>query len=358
MLKADTSCGRIVRLQRFVAMFGKPNIYLVGPMGSGKTAVGRQLARMLGVPFHDSDAEIERRTGVDVPFIFEREGEPGFRQREREALEALVQLSPIVMATGGGAVLAPENRRLLSDHGVVVFLETSVGQQLQRVGSGRGRPLLQQQEDLPALLRRMRAIRDPLYREVAKVAESILRQIERRRPPYTPSTVLKLDVPLGDRAYPILIGESLLGDSAVLDAHIRARDVLLVSNTTIAPLYAERVRAALGDRRVVEVRLPDGEQYKTLEYVTRILDCLVANRFARDGLLLALGGGVVGDMVGFAAACYQRGVDFAQAPTSRRSSSTASCSTSPSSAGSRPTLTTCCVSTPPLSPTRSTGPAS
>jgi shikimate kinase len=173
-------------------MFGKRNIYLVGPMGSGKTAVGRQLARILGVPFHDSDTEIERRTGVDVPFIFEREGEPGFRLREREALEALVRLEPIVLATGGGAVLAPENRRLLADHGVVVFLETSVGQQLQRVGSGRGRPLLQKQEDLPTLLKRMRALRDPLYREVAditvvtdnrrvvKVAEAILRQIDRQ----------------------------------------------------------------------------------------------------------------------------------------------------------------------------------
>lgn len=173
-------------------MFGKRNIFLVGPMGSGKTAVGRQLARILGVPFHDSDTEIERRTGVDVPFIFEREGEPGFRQREREALEALVRLEPIVLATGGGAVLAPENRRLLADHGVVVFLETSVGQQLQRVGSGRGRPLLQKQEDLPTLLKQMRALRDPLYREVAditvvtdnrrvaKVADTIIRQIERR----------------------------------------------------------------------------------------------------------------------------------------------------------------------------------
>jgi 3-dehydroquinate synthase len=127
--------------------------------------------------------------------------------------------------------------------------------------------------------------------------------------------VLTLDVPLGDRAYPILIGESLLGDAALYDAHVPARDVLLVSNTTIAPMYAARVKAALGGRRVVEVRLPDGEQYKTLEYVTRILDVLVANRFGRDAILFALGGGVVGDMVGFSAACYQRGVDFAQLPT-------------------------------------------
>ncbi len=170
-------------------MIGKRNIYLVGPMGSGKTAVGRHLARVLGLPFHDSDAEIERRTGVDIPYIFEQEGEAGFRQREREAIADLVRLEPVVLATGGGVVLAPENRQLLKDHGSVVFLETSVAQQLQRVGSGRGRPLLQQHQNLPERLRRLREEREPLYRgvadyiiqtdhrRVAKVAEQILREV-------------------------------------------------------------------------------------------------------------------------------------------------------------------------------------
>ena len=111
---------------------------------------------------------------------------------------------------------------------------------------------------------------------------------------------------------PILIGDSLLADAALLGKHLPARDLLLVSNTTVAPLYAERVRAALGDRRIIDVRLPDGEQYKSMEYLARVLDVLVANRFARDCVVLALGGGVVGDLAGFAAACYQRGVAFAQ----------------------------------------------
>ena len=123
-------------------MIGKPNIFLIGPMGSGKTAVGRQLARLLGVPFYDSDAEVERRAGVDIPYIFEQEGEAGFRQREIEAIDALTRLEPVVMATGGGAILRPENRAVLRERGTVVYLETSLGQQLQRVGSGKGRPLL------------------------------------------------------------------------------------------------------------------------------------------------------------------------------------------------------------------------
>jgi 3-dehydroquinate synthase len=127
--------------------------------------------------------------------------------------------------------------------------------------------------------------------------------------------VLTLQVSLAERSYPILIGQSLLSEEGVLARQLAARDLLLVSNTTVAPLYAERVRASLPDRRIVDVRLPDGEQYKTLEYVSRVLDVLVANRFGRDAVVVALGGGVVGDLAGFAAACYQRGVAFAQLPT-------------------------------------------
>ena len=98
------------------------NVFLIGPMGSGKTAVGRHVARSLGLSFYDSDAEIERRTGVDIPFIFEKEGEAGFRLREREAIEALTALENIVLATGGGAVILPENRRHLAERGWVVYL--------------------------------------------------------------------------------------------------------------------------------------------------------------------------------------------------------------------------------------------
>src|SRR5215470_4646953 len=123
-------------------MLAKANLFLVGPMGSGKSAVGRQLARLLRLPFYDSDAEIERRTGVDIPFIFEKEGEAGFRQRERETIEMLTARDHIVLATGGGAVLLPENRRVLAERGRVVYLQASIAQQAERVRQGRDRPLL------------------------------------------------------------------------------------------------------------------------------------------------------------------------------------------------------------------------
>jgi 3-dehydroquinate synthase len=124
-----------------------------------------------------------------------------------------------------------------------------------------------------------------------------------------------LKVELDSRSYPILIGDGLLGQAELLREHVPARDVLIVSNTTVAPLYLETLAAGLQPRRIVEAILPDGEAHKTLTSVARLLDVLVANRFGRDCTVIALGGGVVGDMAGFAAACYQRGVSFVQVPT-------------------------------------------
>jgi 3-dehydroquinate synthase len=124
-----------------------------------------------------------------------------------------------------------------------------------------------------------------------------------------------LTVDLSERSYPILIGDSLLSRVELLGLHVPGRDILLVTNTTVGPLYAEPLLQGLGARHVVQVALPDGEAHKTLSMVARIVDVLVANRFGRDCTLVALGGGVVGDMVGFAAACYQRGVKYVQVPT-------------------------------------------
>jgi 3-dehydroquinate synthase len=125
----------------------------------------------------------------------------------------------------------------------------------------------------------------------------------------------RLRIELDERSYPILIGPGLLGDPAVLAEAVAARDVLVVTNGTVAPLYLARVEAALAGRRVAAVVLPDGEQYKTLATMTRVLDALVERRMNRDACVAALGGGVVGDIAGFAAACYQRGVDYVQLPT-------------------------------------------
>jgi shikimate kinase len=149
-------------------MLDSVSIFLVGPMGSGKSAVGRQLARLRGLEFIDADAEIEQRTGVDIAYIFEREGEPRFRQRERDVIDELTRRPRILLATGGGAVLDVETRRRLRDRGRVVYLRASVNQQLMRTRHGSHRPLLNNPDPRGTLERLMRD-RAPLYEEVAEV---------------------------------------------------------------------------------------------------------------------------------------------------------------------------------------------
>ena len=142
------------------------NIFLIGPMGAGKSAVGRHLARTLHLSFVDSDDEIESRTGVDIPFIFEKEGEQGFRKREAAVIDDLSKIDGVVLATGGGAVVAPENRSRLGGRGYVVYLYTTVDQQVSRTQRGRERPLLEN-DDPRGTLEALLAERDPLYREIA-----------------------------------------------------------------------------------------------------------------------------------------------------------------------------------------------
>ena len=147
------------------------NIFLVGPMGAGKSTIGRQLAAALGYSFRDSDQEIQRRTGVDIPTIFEFEGEAGFRQRERQVIDELSQGERILLATGGGAVLNEDNRRDLTTRGFVVYLHCSPEQQYARTARDRNRPLLQNAEPLETL-RALMSVRDPLYRQVADLVVS------------------------------------------------------------------------------------------------------------------------------------------------------------------------------------------
>jgi shikimate kinase len=135
-------------------------------MGAGKSAVGRQLARLLHLEFADSDEEIEARTGVDIAFIFEKEGEEGFRKREAKVIDDLTQRDGIVLATGGGAIVEPQNRSHLGARGFVIYLHTTVDQQLARTRKGRERPLLDN-DDPRAVLEALMATRDPMYREIA-----------------------------------------------------------------------------------------------------------------------------------------------------------------------------------------------
>ena len=313
------------------------NIFLVGLMGAGKTTIGRQLARKLGKRFLDSDHEIEARTGASIPWIFEIEGEASFRRREADVIRELTAQDDLVLATGGGAVLNPASRALLAERGTVIYLRASIGSILQRTSHDKNRPLLQT-ADPRARLEELLAQRDPLYREIAdlvidtgrpnvqSMVQTILDQLaamESARARRLGKQAMNeqaptiLNVELGERSYPIAIGPDLLGDGALLNRHIDGGKAAIVTNTTVAPLYLERVAGALRaqGREVVEIVLPDGEEYKNWESLNLVYDALLQNRCDRKTTLVALGGGVIGDLTGFAASSYMRGVPFVQLPT-------------------------------------------
>ncbi|WMC11162.1 shikimate kinase AroK [Oceanimonas pelagia] len=148
-------------------MAEKRNIFLVGPMGAGKSTIGKYLAQQLHMEFYDSDHEIERRTGADISWVFDVEGEEGFRQREEKVINELSELQGIVLATGGGSIKSRESRNRLSARGIVVYLETTVEKQLARVQKDKRRPLLQTEEAPRDVLERLAEERNELYREVA-----------------------------------------------------------------------------------------------------------------------------------------------------------------------------------------------
>ena len=323
------------------------NIFLVGLMGAGKTTVGRALAKKLNLRFIDSDHEIEARTGASIPLIFEIEGEESFRQREAEVIRDLTAQRGIVLATGGGAILRRENREYLKSRGTVVFLRASVNSILQRTSHDKNRPLLQTADPRKRIEELARA-REPYYCEVADIIietgrtniqsllHTIMLQLEHLEsdvvdtlvastggnpeellmttlplPPHT----LKVD--LGDRSYPITIGPSLLSDAELVNRQIAGRRVAIVTNPTVAPLYLDRLVRLLegAGKQVSQIVLPDGEEEKNWNNLMRIFDVLLAEKCDRQTTLLALGGGVIGDMTGFAAATYMRGVPFIQVPT-------------------------------------------
>ncbi|GAB1233154.1 hypothetical protein UT4_16200 [Ferrigenium sp. UT4] len=300
--------------------------------GSGKTTVGRLLAKKLQKTFVDSDEEIQHRTGVTIPHIFDVEGEAGFRQRESATLEDLSKRTNMVLATGGGAPLSAANRALLKQCGTVVYLKSSVHDLLHRTRHDHNRPLLQT-ADPYAKLHALYEERDPCYLEIADIVmhtgkQSVHMLLERlldRLAGLQKSSgnqeadeMQTLTVGLAERSYPIHIGSGLLQRTAeLLLPYLPGKRTVIVSNTTVAPLYLDRLQSNLERQgiRCNRIVLADGEQYKNGDSLNAIYNELLTSRSERGTPLIALGGGVIGDMTGFAAATYLRGVPFIQIPT-------------------------------------------
>jgi len=313
-------------------------------MGTGKTAVGREVARRLGRRFVDMDAEIEARAGKPIPRIFAEDGEAAFRRMEAALCEELgarplarplprplgfsetLRVSPgvsaLVIATGGGALVDPANWALMMRSGTVVCLTCAVDEIMRRVNDGGDpdRPLLDV-ADRRAEIERLLEVRREAYQSIPWQIDTTALSVDEVAAQVVElagAVTLSVHHPGGE--YPIHIGDGLLahvGGALRATGVPEGTSVAVVSNPTVAPLYGAQVEASLRSAGLQPFAwsIPDGEQHKTLATVAALYDQFLAGGLDRSGTVLSLGGGVTGDVAGFAAATFMRGVRFAQVPT-------------------------------------------
>ena len=304
------------------------NLILTGFMGTGKSSVGRRAAKALGRPFVDMDAEIERRAGKTIPAIFAEDGEPAFRELEAALCQELSAQRGWVIATGGGALVDLVNRSAMMESGPVICLNCNPDEIVRRLGIGRegreagpaDRPLLDTANPGAEIARLLAARRDAYAAIPWQVDTTQLSIDEVVQNAIQVARTITLSVQPPGAGYEIHIGDGLL---AHVGGMLRAAGVpeggrvALVSNTVVMPLYGSRVERSLraAGLHPFSCCIPDGEGHKTLNTVAALYDQFLGGRLDRGGTVLALGGGVTGDIAGFAAASFMRGVRFAQVPT-------------------------------------------
>lgn len=307
-----------------------PNVVLIGFMGTGKTAVGREVAARLHRPFVDTDALIEERAGRPIPRIFTEDGEEAFRRLEAAIVEAVSGGEGAVIATGGGAVLRRENMDRLRRNGLIVALRADPAAIRSRVGPGGERPLLGSDPD--TAIRRLLAAREALYREadltvdtsalsldevVARVVSFVAAR-NGRAEPAPESTQRVVRVAAGARGYDVHIGRGLLPHaSRYLRGCGLAGRLALLTHPRLNAVYGRPLVASLREARyeTVTITVPASESSKSLRAAARVYDALVRAEVDRTGALLTLGGGVAGDLGGFVAATYLRGIAWVGIPT-------------------------------------------
>lgn len=301
------------------------NIILTGFMGTGKSSVGRLVAERLGWQFVDLDERIVQAAGKSIPEIFARDGEHVFRELEANACREVGRESGRVVATGGGAVLSPANRAALLEAGIVICLEASPEAILQRVGGGADRPKLGS-GDRAARIQELLLERAQAYSALPHHVDTTGLTVEQAA-----GRVLALtaDLPEGahrvpvrtpDGGYDVLIADGILAESGerMVSAGVAPGRCAVITNPTVAQHHLPALLSALGRAGFEPVVLtaPDGEAYKTLATVAGLYHGLAEAKLARAEAIVALGGGVIGDMAGLVAATWLRGVPFVQIPTS------------------------------------------
>ena len=313
---------------------GRRSIVLVGMMGSGKSSVGRRLAARLGLPFSDADLEIEQAAGMTIPEIFAAHGEAFFRDGERRVIARLLGSGPRVLATGGGAFMSEETRQRIAEQGISVWLKAEPDVLMRRVRKRANRPLLQT-PDPEGTLRHLLSVREPVYALADLTIEShdapheavvgdlfiaLAQYLGLSAPAGAPQLAHALvHVGLGARAYDILIGKHVIDEAGPrLAAMAPGAGCAIVCDANVAALHLQRLEESLDAHHIRHqaIIVPPGESTKCYAEFARVCDAIIEGKFERGDFVVALGGGVVGDLAGFCAASVRRGMRFMQIPTS------------------------------------------
>jgi 3-dehydroquinate synthase len=346
-LAAGTSASQEAEI---TAALGKRSVVLVGMMGAGKSTIGRRLSARLRLPFLDADVEIEAAAGMSIPDIFETHGEQHFRDGEARVIARLLDSGPGVLATGGGAFMREETRSRIHDKAVSVWLKADADIIMRRVKRRADRPLLQT-ADPAATVGRLIEEREPVYQRAnltvwsrdvphEKIVDECIDALHawlcrgaavsaaQATPDHGRNTMtaslkhsdpITVDVALGARAYDIVIGRDVLKSLGPRVAALRpGARTAIVTDRNVARHWLEKTEASLADAGITTSRIivGEGEGSKTYAGLEQVSEALIAAKIERNDLVIALGGGVVGDLAGFAAAILRRGVDFVQVPTS------------------------------------------
>ena len=297
-------------------------IVLVGLMGAGKTSIGRRLAARLGLPFQDADAEIELAAGCTIPELFARYGEGYFRDGEKKVIRRLLAGPPAVLAYGGGAFMDPDTRAATRERAISIWLRCDLPTLVRRVATRENRPLLANQ-DHTATLALLMARRHPIYAEADVIVDcgdempeitttQVLDALAAHAPPR------RLPVVLSTTRYDVVIGDGLLARAGALLAPVLPQKrAVVVSDANVARLHMRTVLDSLRENgfQTSTIIVPAGEATKNVDSYLSVVDQLLEARVERRTAVIALGGGVVGDLAGFAAATTLRGLPFAQIPT-------------------------------------------
>ena len=301
------------------------NIVLTGFMGTGKTAVGHRVAHQVGRPFVDMDAMIEQRTGKPISAVFAEQGEPAFRLMEAELCRELAALRGLVIATGGGALVPVTNRQALAGSSLLICLTASPELILERLVDAGDRPLLA----VPDRLERIRDLLGQRAEAYAAIPHQIdttgltVEQVTKEVIRMAEVTPIRIPVRAPGGSYDILVGEGLLADAGPLVAGQasgagHSGRCAVLTHPAIAKAHGQTLLSSLrlAGFEPALMEIPDGEANKTLDTVAGLYERFVETKLDRRSPVIALGGGVVGDVAGFAAATYLRGVPFVQIPTS------------------------------------------